>query len=64
MTFDPQILDIVVCPITKGKLRYDSENERLVSVESELAFPIRDGVPILSVSEAEPLSPDDLKVFQ
>ena len=52
---DPKLLEILVCPLTKGPLRYDAERQELVSVKAGLAYPIRDGIPIMLVSEARPL---------
>jgi len=52
---DEQLLDILVCPISKGKLEYDRARQELVSVAEKLAFPIRDGIPILLESEARRL---------
>jgi uncharacterized protein YbaR (Trm112 family) len=59
---DPKLLEMLVCPITKTTLSYDSENQRLISRAARLAFPIVDGVPILIVDESRPLD-DDLKVI-
>lgn len=52
VTIDPRLLDLLVCPLTKGVLRYDREKNELVSNSAKLAFPIRDGIPILLPSEA------------
>ncbi len=52
---DPQLLEILVCPLTKGPLRYDAEAGELVSDQAGLAFPIRDGIPIMLVDEARRL---------
>jgi len=49
---DPKLLDLLVCPLTKGALRYDREKNELISNAAKLAFPIRDGIPILLPSEA------------
>ena len=54
-TVDPKLLEILVCPLTKGPLRYDPDAEELVSEQAGLAFPIRDGIPIMLVDEARPL---------
>ena len=56
---DPELLDILVCPLTKGPLRYDRERSELVSEQAGLAFPIRDGIPIMLVDEARRLDDDD-----
>lgn len=52
---DPKMLELLVCPITKGRLRYDADRQELISDKAKLAFPIRDGVPIMLASEARPL---------
>jgi uncharacterized protein len=48
----PKLLDLLVCPLTKGVLRYDRDKNELISNTAKLAFPIRDGIPILLPSEA------------
>ena len=52
---DPKLLEILVCPLTKQALRYDRERQELVSAAAGLAFPIRDGIPIMLVDEARRL---------
>jgi uncharacterized protein YbaR (Trm112 family) len=54
-TVDPRLLEILVCPVTKGPLRYDREAGELVSVRAGLAYPIRDGIPIMLPDEARKL---------
>ncbi|MBB4186844.1 Trm112 family protein [Sinorhizobium terangae] len=49
---DPKLLELLVCPLTKGRLSYDAEAQELISEKARLAYPIRDGVPIMLVSEA------------
>jgi uncharacterized protein len=49
---DPKLLEILVCPVTKGTLRYDADAGELVSEAAGLAYPIRDGIPIMLVDEA------------
>lgn len=49
---DPKMLELLVCPLTKGNLRYDRQKSELISDKARLAYPIRDGVPIMLVSEA------------
>jgi uncharacterized protein YbaR (Trm112 family) len=51
-TVDPKLLEILVCPITKTTLEYDRERQELISRAARLAFPIRDGIPILLEEEA------------
>ena len=52
---DPKLLEILVCPLTKGPLRYDAERGELVSERAGLAYPIRDGIPIMLIDEARSL---------
>ena len=52
---DPKLLELLVCPLTKARLRYDRERQELVSEQAGLAYPIRDGIPIMLVDEARPL---------
>ncbi len=52
---DPRLLDILVCPVTKGPLEYDRQRRELVSRAAGLAYPIRDGIPVLLESEARRL---------
>ena len=52
---DAKLLEILVCPLTKGALRYDEAAQELISDEANLAYPIRDGIPIMLVDEARQL---------
>jgi uncharacterized protein YbaR (Trm112 family) len=52
---DPKLLEILVCPLTKTTLEYDAERQELVSRAAKLAYPIRDGIPIMLPDEARPL---------
>ncbi len=52
---DPKLLEILVCPLTKGPLEYDRAAQELISRAAGLAFPIRDGIPIMLVDEARSL---------
>ncbi len=52
---DAKLLEILVCPLTKGVLRYDREAQELISDQAGLAYPIRDGIPIMLVDEARSL---------
>ncbi len=56
---DPQLLEILVCPLTKGPLVYYRAAQELVSAEAGLAYPIRDGIPIMLADEARPLRDDE-----
>ncbi len=52
---DPKLLEILVCPVTHTRLRYDAEKQELISDAAGLAYPIRDGIPIMLQDEARPL---------
>ena len=56
-TVDPKLLEILVCPLTRTTLEYDAERQELVSRAAKLAYPIRDGIPIMLPDEARPLEP-------
>jgi uncharacterized protein len=52
---DPKLLELLVCPLTKGTLTYDAEKQELISARAKLRYPIRDGIPILLADEAKPI---------
>ncbi len=52
---DPRLLEVLVCPVTRGPLDYDREKQELISRKAKLAYPIRDGVPIMLAEEARAL---------
>ena len=54
-TIDPKLLEILVCPLTRTTLEYDAERQELVSRAAKLAYPIRDGIPIMLPDEARAL---------
>ncbi len=54
-TIDRKLLELLVCPLTRGPLEYDREANELISRAAKLAYPIRDGIPIMLVDEARPL---------
>jgi len=56
---DPKLLEILVCPVTKTRLDYDREKQELISRTARLAYPIRDGIPIMLAEEARELGPDE-----
>ena len=56
MEIDPKLLEILVCPLTKGPLIYDRDAQELVSDQAQLAYPVRDGIPIMLVDEARQLN--------
>lgn len=53
---DPRLLEILVCPLTRGVLEYDADRNELISRAAKLAYPIRDGIPIMLADEARPIS--------
>ena len=53
---DPKLLELLVCPLTKGTLEYDAGRQELISRSAKLAYPIRDGIPIMLPEEARPLT--------
>ena len=57
---DPKLLELLVCPVTKGPLDLDREKQELISRSARLAYPIRDGIPIMLEGEARPLTDDEL----
>jgi uncharacterized protein YbaR (Trm112 family) len=57
---DPNLLAVLVCPLTKSPLRYDRSTNELISDKAGLAFPIRDGIPIMLVDEARRIDEDPL----
>jgi uncharacterized protein YbaR (Trm112 family) len=56
---DPRLLAILVCPLTKARLSYDRERQELVSKAAGLAYPVRDGVPVMVIEEARELGEDE-----
>lgn len=56
---DPKLLEMLVCPVTKGPLVYDRERSELISRAARLAYPIRDGIPIMLEEEARKLTPEE-----
>jgi uncharacterized protein YbaR (Trm112 family) len=56
---DPRLLEILVCPQSRGPLRYDKDRQELVSTQARLAYPVREGVPILLIDEARELGPGE-----
>ena len=57
---DPKLLELLVCPVTKGPLDYDRDKGELISRSARLAYPVRDGIPIMLEGEARPLTDDEL----
>ena len=60
-TVDPRLLEILVCPVTKGTLKYDAVKQELVSVNARLAYPIRDGIPVMLTEEARELGDEEVR---
>ena len=56
---DPKLLEMLVCPVTKGPLVYDRDKQELVSKSARLAYPIRDGIPVMLEEEARRLTPEE-----
>jgi len=56
---DTKLLEILVCPVTKGPLVYDKAKQELVSKSARLAYPIRDGIPVMLEDEARKLTPEE-----
>ena len=54
-TVDPKLLEILVCPVSRSALRYDAEAQELISDKAKLAYPIRDGIPVMLEAEARAL---------
>ncbi|WP_028605557.1 Trm112 family protein [Ottowia thiooxydans] len=58
---DPKLLELLVCPVTKGPLDYDREKSELISRSARLAYPIRDGIPVMLESEARAVSDEEVE---
>ena len=56
---DPKLLEILVCPVTKGPLIYDRARQELISRSARLAYPIKDGIPVMLEEEARKLTPEE-----
>ncbi len=61
---DPNLLEILVCPVSKTKLIYDKETKELISTAANLAFPVRDGIPILLEEEARQLASEEVEKYR
>lgn len=57
---DPKLLELICCPLTKGMLSYDAERKELISLSAKLAYPVREGIPIMLPSEARQLGEDEI----
>ncbi len=58
---DPKLLELLVCPVTKGPLTYDRERQELISRSARLAYPVRDGIPVMLENEARELTDAELQ---
>lgn len=61
MAFDTKLLEIIACPVTKGRLKFDKENSELISTQAKLAYPVRDDIPVLLEEEARELSLEEVE---
>ncbi len=61
---DKKLLDILVCPVTKGPLKFDKERQELVSTSARLAYPIRDGIPVMLEDEARAITEEEYEKFK
>jgi uncharacterized protein len=61
---DAKLLDILVCPVTKGALIHDKSGQQLISVQAGLAYPIRDDIPVMLEEEATRLSPEEIEQWR
>ncbi|WP_455465730.1 Trm112 family protein [Bartonella sp. B39] len=64
ITTDPKMLELLVCPITGGTLSLNRETQELISFKANLAYPIRDGIPIMLTSEARPLQDSEKATYR
>ncbi|WP_273760229.1 Trm112 family protein [Bartonella sp. ML70XJBT.G] len=64
MTTDPKMLELLVCPLTGGTLSLNRNTQELISLKAKLAYPIRDGVPIMLASEARPLQDNEKATYE
>ncbi len=61
---DMQLLDILVCPVTKGPLKYDKDKQELISTSARLSYPIRDGIPVMLEDEARPITEEEYEKYK
>jgi len=61
---DPKLLEMLVCPVTKGPLIYDRDKQELISRTARLAYPIRDGIPVMLEDEARKLTSEECEELQ
>jgi uncharacterized protein YbaR (Trm112 family) len=63
-TLDPKLLEILVCPVTRGALVYNAERQELISKSAKLAYPIRDGIPVMLEDEARKLEQAEIDALR
>ncbi|MDD2407664.1 MAG: Trm112 family protein [Tepidiphilus sp.] len=61
---DTRLLDVLVCPLCKGPLKYDRERQELVCRADRLAYPIRDGIPVMLADEARPMTSEEVEALR
>ena len=61
---DEKLLNILVCPVTKGPLQFDQERQEIISVTARLAYPIREGIPVMLEDEARPLDEEEYRKYK
>jgi len=61
---DPKLLEILVCPITKTSLYFDKAQQELISTAAQLAYPVRDGIPIMLENEARTLTSEEVETYR
>jgi uncharacterized protein YbaR (Trm112 family) len=61
---DTRLLDVLVCPLCKGPLKYDRERQELVCRADRLAYPIRDGIPVMLADEARPMTSEEVEALK
>lgn len=62
--FDTKLLEILVCPVTKAKLQYDGDKEELICLASNLAYPVRDGIPVMLEEEARQITLEEKEAYK
>ncbi len=63
MAIDPKLLEILVCPVTKGRLSYDRDKQELISKSARLAYPVRNDIPVMLEEEARKLTPEEAEAL-
>ena len=61
---DEKLLNILVCPVTKGPLQFDQERQEIISATARLAYPIREGIPVMLEDEARPLDEEEYRKYK